>query len=161
MSIERLARSPIRTTARPLDQPDRLRSALFWLPAVIALLVITGFGAPAQAGGGYYGHYGGGHIGFGFSLHSPKHHYGHGGHHRYGHRYGHSRYGYGGHRRHYSKRYYAPSYDRHGSYGCQKVSKHGRDGAGRLAKIGGTQCYDRHGTPYIVPGSRYIIEYYD
>jgi hypothetical protein len=32
---------------------------------------------------------------------------------------------------------------------------------GRPAKIAGTLCYDRHGRPYIVPGSRRVIGRYD
>lgn len=28
-------------------------------------------------------------------------------------------------------------------------------------KIGSTQCYDRYDNPYIVKGSRYVVEYYN
>lgn len=30
---------------------------------------------------------------------------------------------------------------------------------GHKARIGGTECYDHYGKPYIVPGSRHVIEY--
>ncbi len=41
---------------------------------------------------------------------------------------------------------------------CRATSKIGFDGYGRRARIGGTMCYDAYGTPYIVRGSRYIIQ---
>ena len=41
---------------------------------------------------------------------------------------------------------------------CHATSKIGFDGYGRRARIGGTMCYDAYGTPYIVRGSRYIIQ---
>lgn len=42
---------------------------------------------------------------------------------------------------------------------CRATSKVGYD-HGRRARIGGTMCYDTYGTPYIVRGSRYIIQYF-
>ena len=56
--------------------------------------------------------------------------------------------------------YQSDGYQHSQSYSsCQQVYKHGY-WHGRKAKIGGTQCYDRYGSPYIVQGSRYLIEYY-
>jgi hypothetical protein len=43
---------------------------------------------------------------------------------------------------------------------CHRVTKVEYARHGRKAKIGGTMCYDRHGNPYIVAGSRYVIHYY-
>ncbi len=58
---------------------------------------------------------------------------------------------------HYSDRHeYSP---RHRGGGCHAVSKIGYDD-GREARIGGTRCYDEYGEAYIVPGSRYVIDYY-
>lgn len=48
--------------------------------------------------------------------------------------------------------------DHHGE-DCRRVHKRGHFD-GREARIGGTMCYDRHGEPYIVDGSRYVVEYY-
>jgi hypothetical protein len=41
---------------------------------------------------------------------------------------------------------------------CRATSKIGFDGYGRRARIGGTMCYDAYGRPYIVRGSRFIIQ---
>ena len=89
--------------------------------------------------------------------------------HGHGHHYGYAVAGavYGGHARHnsrhhsYSARNHHDSYSSHSSYSrdCHKVSKHSYY-HGREARIGGTQCYDRYGDPYIVSGSRYVIDYY-
>jgi len=43
---------------------------------------------------------------------------------------------------------------------CHPTSKIGYVDYGRRARIGGTMCYDAYGKPYIVQGSRYIIQYY-
>lgn len=43
---------------------------------------------------------------------------------------------------------------------CHSTSKIGFDTYGRRARIGGTMCYDAYGTPYVVQGSRYIIQYF-
>lgn len=43
---------------------------------------------------------------------------------------------------------------------CHPTSKIGFGDYGRRARIGGTMCYDAYGRPYIVQGSRYIIQYY-
>ena len=44
---------------------------------------------------------------------------------------------------------------------CRPVTGIGRDRDGRKAKFGGTMCYDRYGSSYIVPGSRHVIHYYN
>ncbi len=44
---------------------------------------------------------------------------------------------------------------------CHPVTGIGRDRYGRRAKFGGTMCYDRYGSSYIVPGSRHVIHYYN
>jgi len=90
-------------------------------------------------------------------------------HHRY--RGGHS-YRHRDHHYYRGNRYYAPprayshrpaprhhQYSRHGS-GCHAVSKT-KYHHGRLAKVGGTMCYDSYGNPYVVSGSRYVMHYYD
>ncbi|MFQ5533200.1 MAG: hypothetical protein ACE5EM_00050 [Sphingomonadales bacterium] len=48
----------------------------------------------------------------------------------------------------------------HPAPACHPVSKPGYDHHGRRIRIGGTMCYDRHGEPYVVQGSRYIIGRY-
>ena len=58
-------------------------------------------------------------------------------------------YGYG---RGYGRGYYRR--------GCHAVTKTDY-WYGRKAKIGGTMCYDNYGRGYVVPGSRYVIHYYD
>ena len=76
-------------------------------------------------------------------------------------------------RRYYNRdRYYSNNYKQRGyatrrhysrqnaGRGCHQVSKHGYDGYGNKAKIGGTMCYDGYGRPYVVKGSRYIIHSY-
>lgn len=90
------------------------------------------------------------------------HHSGHN-YHRQGHR--HHRY-----HRHHRDRYYpprrhyshTPTYRPHRSYhrgnGCHPVTKTAYH-HGRLAKIGGTMCYDAYGNPYVVSGSRYVMHY--
>lgn len=45
-------------------------------------------------------------------------------------------------------------------YACHWVSKLGKVD-GRRAHIGGTMCYTAAGTAYIVPGSRYVISYFE
>ena len=44
---------------------------------------------------------------------------------------------------------------------CHPVTGTGYDRYGRRAKFGGTMCYDRYGSSYIVPGSRHVIHYYN
>jgi hypothetical protein len=107
------------------------------IPSVILLVLFAT--APIPAGAWYYG----------------GHHYGHG-YHPYG----------GHHGRHYSYRGvtgyrsggHGSSHLR-GDAGCHSVSKTGYDD-GRKAEIGGTRCYDEYGDAYIVPGSRYVVQYY-
>lgn len=51
---------------------------------------------------------------------------------------------------------------RHGyrrGHGCHPVYKY-KWRHGHKVKIGGTQCYNRYGHPYIVPGSRHVIKRY-
>jgi len=120
-----------------------------------ALAFSLAFAGPATAGGGHQEQYGYGALhaavaglavysaishgrGRGGHYEGP-HHSRHGGHHRDGHRGGTS--------------------DYYHDEGCHKVYKHGYY-HGRKARIGGTQCYDSYGNPYIVQGSRYVVEYY-
>jgi len=113
-----------------------------FIPAVIAA---AGLLAANHALAGDHRH-GGGHGTV--KLHIDV---GHGG--KHGHR---------GHGGHHGSRHGGHGHDaRHGGYGydCRKVSKHGYY-HGRKARIGGTMCYDRYGDPYIVQGSRYVIDYY-
>jgi len=42
---------------------------------------------------------------------------------------------------------------------CRRVEKRGVWG-GERALIGGTQCFDRNGSAYIVPNSRFLVSYY-
>ena len=54
-------------------------------------------------------------------------------------------------------------HDQHGRYtsrDCRTVTKQAYHN-GRPAKVSGKLCYDRHGTPYIVDGSRSVVGYYD
>ncbi len=71
---------------------------------------------------------------------------------------GHHRY-YRGQSFHYGRhgsRFRSYRYLRH----CRKVVKFGHDRYGRRAKIGGTLCFDRYGTAYILSHSRHVIHYY-
>lgn len=146
---------------------------------ILAVLAVSSVGAnPAMAGGYYnkhhHGHYDG-HAGhhypripfvhalgrvIGAFLPHPRPYY--------------SRDRYYQRPDHYSRhgdRYYAPraysrhpaprhhQYRRHAS-GCHTVSKTEYH-HGRLARIGGTMCYDSYGNPYVVSGSRYVMHYYD
>jgi len=84
-------------------------------------------------------------VSFSFGFHG-----GHpGGHHA-------SRHHYGDHARHHGRSHHGY---RGGRHHCRKVSKHGY-WHGRPARIQGTMCYDRYGNPYIVPGSRSLLDYY-
>ena len=146
-----------------------------------ALFVVGAVGSEPAAAGGYYskhhhGHYDG-HAGHHYPRLPFVHALGrvigaflpHG--RPYYHRDRHYRGGHYARGSHYyqSQRIYTPprAYPHHGaryrSYshgsGCHTVSKtdywHGR-----LAKIGGTMCYDAYGNPYVVSGSRYVMHYY-
>jgi len=128
-------------------------------PALVAVAFSLAFASPAAAGGGHHrdGHPGlyaavAGLAVYGAIRHArhDRRHHGrhHGGHHRSRHHSRHS--GHHGRGRHSG--YYSDG-------GCHKVSKHGYY-HGREARIGGTQCYDSYGNPYIVRGTRYVIEYY-
>jgi len=153
----------------------------------LAFLVVGAVAAePAKAGGyqnkHHHGHYNGhaghhyyrvpfvhalGRVIGAFIPYQGRHYRGGRSHHRTGNSY------YRGNRNHYrSDNYYAPrrqyshrsqprhhEYSEHGS-GCHTVSKTGHH-HGRLAKIGGTMCYDSYGNPYVVSGSRYVMHYYD
>ena len=46
-----------------------------------------------------------------------------------------------------------------GGSSCRRVEKRGVWG-GERALIGGTQCFDRNGSAYIVPNSRFLVSYY-
>ena len=45
-----------------------------------------------------------------------------------------------------------------GGRACQGVTFPGRE-HGRNATFGATRCYDVHGRPFLVPGSRYLVRY--
>jgi len=129
--------------------------------ALIAVAFSLAFAGPAAAGGGHHGHDGRAALYAavaGVAVYSAISHSRHSGH-RYGHRYGHRGGHHGGrhHSRHDGHRGGHSGYRSEG--GCHKVSKRGYY-HGREARIGGTQCYDSYGNPYIVRGSRYVIEYY-
>jgi len=69
------------------------------------------------------------------------------------------------HRHRYSRAYADNGYGYAGGYNSQRracgpVSKMSYDDYGNRVRIGGTQCYDNYGKPYIVRGSRYIIDRY-
>ena len=111
-----------------------------------------------------HGHHARGHYG---GHHHPLRH--HGGHHalRHGHHHGpfstppaphghHGRHGTLGDVRFLGHR---PVHETPVPEGCRRVSKVGRDSHGGRARLGGTLCHDAHGRPYIVEGSRYVIEY--
>ena len=88
---------------------------------------------------------------------------------------GYGEHGYYGHGQHYSHDYgYAHRYAQNSHYygagtashqygynagNCHPTSKIGYFD-GYQGKIGGTMCYDEYGDPYIVRGSRYLIEEY-
>lgn len=127
--------------------------------ATVGLVFATAASASGQAHHGYT--YGNSHHGHHGSHHGSSYSYG------YGYRpgsYGHkSRYGYGGHRRSsysYGRAYGGGNVGRSGYYsgGCKSVYKIDYWN-GHKARIGGTECFDHYGNPYIVPGSRYIVEY--
>ena len=44
--------------------------------------------------------------------------------------------------------------------GCQPTSKVAFAGHGRRARVGGLMCHDRHGRPFVLPGSRHVLFYY-
>lgn len=75
---------------------------------------------------------------------------------------GYSSYSYSHNRPSRSSRRYrsSRSYSYHGgSRSCSRVSKTVRID-GRLRKVTGSRCYDRHGNPYIRRGSRRLGGYY-
>lgn len=75
---------------------------------------------------------------------------------------GYSSYGFSHHRpSHSNRRYRSTRAHRHysGSRGCNRVSKT-ISIDGRLRQVTGSRCYDRHGNPYIKPGSRRLGGYY-
>lgn len=140
-----------------------------------ALFAVGAVAAGPAAAGGYYskhhhGHYDG-HPGYHYPRIPFVYELGRvigaflpHGHHSY--RRGHYDRGHHYYRRHRSYappaayRPYAPQhYYSHGG-GCHPVTKT-EYYYGRLAKIGGTMCYDAYGTPYVVPGSRYVMHFYD
>lgn len=62
----------------------------------------------------------------------------------------------------YNYRRYAPrvrTYRGYNSSACHSVVKHDY-WHGHEAEIGGVMCYDRYGNSYMVPESRYLIQYY-
>jgi len=128
------------------------QSALGRITTTTAAAILLAFSGTASAGGDHDGHSGLYAAAAGLAIYGAIRHAGHhGGHHRDRH---HSRHG-GHHRRGHSSSHSGYHRER----GCHRVSRHGYY-HGREARIGGTQCYDRYGNPYIVRGSRYVIEYY-
>ncbi len=106
-------------------------------------------------GGGYGGNQHGSHRNYSYSYayrHRPRN-YGHKTHHGYNSHYG-SSHSYGGAHGGYVNRGHGGYY----SGGCKSVYKIDYWN-GHKARIGGTQCYDHYGNPYVVLGSRYVIEY--
>jgi hypothetical protein len=82
-----------------------------------------------------------------------------------GHRRGHREDVHGGHQPgHHVADTINPGHKHYGDHAfkaaCHPVSKVDHVGHGRKAKIVGTMCYDAHGNPYIVAGSRRIVHYY-
>ena len=113
------------------------------LPAlVLTTLTIT---LPTTTHAWYY-------VGTGYGGHG---YYGHGHHYSQG-------YNYGRHAYRDRYQYRSSSVSRQhgiGSGGCHPTSKIGYYD-GYKGKVGGTMCYDDYGEPYIVSGSRYLIEEY-
>ena len=100
---------------------------------------------------------------FSSEHHGDRHHFGRE-HHTPGQGHSHSRHR---HSRTHLKHGHATQrqheHDRRGRYTsheCRTVIKKAYE-HGRLAKIAGKLCYDRHGNPYIVKGSRYVVRYYE
>lgn len=126
---------------------------------ILAALTTVGLVFAVAASAADYGHHGYayGHHG---NHHGSSYSYGHGYRPRsYGHK---SHYGYGG-RQGSSFGVYGSGYVNQGhsgyySGGCRSVYKVDYWN-GHKARIGGTQCYDHYGNPYVVPGSRYVVEY--
>jgi|AP12_2_1047962.scaffolds.fasta_scaffold114765_1 hypothetical protein len=54
---------------------------------------------------------------------------------------------------------YGNGYNNQG-HNCRQVQERTRDNWGKPAVIVSTQCYDRHGNAYIVPGSSYIMRWH-
>ncbi len=110
-------------------------------------------------GGGHRDGHRDGYRSGGGHKHAKRDAYRHG--HRYGHRHG---YRHGGHRgKHYAGhfrgfKFHGPIRARGYGPNCHRVSKIGYF-HGRKAYIGGTGCYDRYGAFYVIPGSRYVINY--
>lgn len=123
------------------------RSAVNLATPLVVALALSLPASPASAGdltirfgSGYHG-----------AHHADRHHHDrhHGSHRR--HRRGH----------HADRRQH--DHETRGRYterGCRTVTKRAYH-HGRPAKVAGKLCYDRHGTPYIVEGSRSIVGYYD
>ncbi len=141
-----------------------LRSSIVFLAIGV---IVAGATGPVRAShrhrhhGGHHGlHPGGHHSHFGrHGLHGP--HLGlrqfRRGHHT-------------GHPVHFGFHHHRRRADRDGDYtsestavpeDCRRVSKIERDSAGRPARIRGTLCFDADGRPYIVEGSRHVMEYLD
>ena len=149
-----------------------MNTKLLTLPAIAALSLAL-LSAPALAGKFSHGYGHRAHHGhhyaapFAFSLGKFF-----GGIYRHGQHYGYGKHGVRRHYRHgghgyvkpYAGRGYAKPHHKGAGYAhrdrCQQTSKTGYH-HGRKAQIGGTMCYDRHGRWYIVPGSRYVMHYYD
>ena len=75
----------------------------------------------------------------------------------YGHK---SRYGYSGYQgsHSYGGAYVNQGHSGYYSGGCRSVYRIDYWN-GHKARIGGTECFDHYGKPYIVPGSRHVIKY--
>jgi hypothetical protein len=158
-----------------------LRLAVVSLTLGLLSLALSG---PGQAGslhysygthGGHGSHYGshqgshysrhGAHglLGFLFGHHQRRHsayNYGHHDKYRYGSNYGAHTYSHGATYNSHGNAHasHGSNYKAQGN-GCHAVYKIGY-WDGYKAKIGGTMCYDSYGKSYVIPGSRYVIEYY-
>ena len=139
-----------------------LRRAVIRLGTPLAMALMLPLTAPPASAEGLTIHFNSEHHGE--SHHGDRRYFGRE-HHSAGHGHSHSRNRHSGH--HQKQGHHAAQrqreHDKHGRYtsrDCRKVTKQAYQD-GRLAKIAGKLCYDRHGNPYIVKGSRHVVRYYD
>ena len=131
-------------------------------------IYVSDHGVKIHASSGRHGYHGDGHGKYKKNKHGHHDHYYHGdGHGKYKKKHGHYHDDHyrGGHK---YKKHKGWRRSRHGyrgghgyyrGHGCHPVYKY-KWRHGHKVKIGGTQCYNRYGHPYIVPGSRYVIKRY-